>query len=182
MFRGLTSLIPITESAARHHLLFCVHLLLAQMDAYRAFAGPSGSVSSSPNFIDPSPLSSRAHSPVHSAPLPGPSMSGSRMSAHENGEASGSGTVTPSGSGSRSASLSRSTSDSGGGGGLDAGAGAGAGPVKRARGRPSKQNGKGEDGTKKRSRKKVAKACLACQKSHLTCDDRQSGRDCVEQS
>ena len=27
----------------------------------------------------------------------------------------------------------------------------------------------------KRTRKKVAKACLACQKSHLTCDERESG-------
>jgi hypothetical protein len=26
----------------------------------------------------------------------------------------------------------------------------------------------------KKGRKKVAKACLACQKSHVTCDDRES--------
>jgi hypothetical protein len=31
--------------------------------------------------------------------------------------------------------------------------------------------GSGSGGVQKKGRKKVAKACLACQKSHVTCDD-----------
>jgi hypothetical protein len=31
--------------------------------------------------------------------------------------------------------------------------------------------GEGSRGVEKKGRKKVAKACLACQKSHVTCDD-----------
>jgi hypothetical protein len=34
--------------------------------------------------------------------------------------------------------------------------------------------GEGSRGVEKKGRKKVAKACLACQKSHVTCDDSES--------
>jgi hypothetical protein len=33
---------------------------------------------------------------------------------------------------------------------------------------------RGTGGVQKKGRKKVAKACLACQKSHVTCDDSES--------
>ncbi len=36
------------------------------------------------------------------------------------------------------------------------------------------RRGHGHDEKEKKSRKKVAKACLTCQKSHLTCDERKS--------
>lgn len=44
------------------------------------------------------------------------------------------------------------------------------------RGRPKSKNPKAKPqglGTERKARKKVAKACLACQKSHLTCDERE---------
>lgn len=132
-------------------------------------------------MVDPSPLSSLANSPVglgssahRHAPFSahdGPSHD----RRHGSSSAGGSGNNTPSlsgGSGSRSASVSRSASDGAGP------APGGVGAVKRARGRPSKggkgDSADGDKGEKKKGRKKVAKACLACQKSHLTCDDRES--------
>lgn len=70
--------------------------------------------------------------------------------------ASASGSISESGSGTGSRSPSRpaegmymTSSFSGSAGGL----------------------GEGSDGVQKKGRKKVAKACLACQKSHVTCDD-----------
>lgn len=72
--------------------------------------------------------------------------------------ASASGSTSGSGSGSRSPSrpvegLQMSSSYGGYSGGV------------------GEASGGGSRGVEKKGRKKVAKACLACQKSHVTCDD-----------
>ncbi|KIR26517.1 hypothetical protein I309_04677 [Cryptococcus deuterogattii LA55] len=51
------------------------------------------------------------------------------------------------------------------------------------RGRPKSKNPKAKPqglGTERKARKKVAKACLACQKSHLTCDEQRPCTRCVK--
>ncbi|WVQ83385.1 hypothetical protein IAT38_005526 [Cryptococcus sp. DSM 104549] len=83
------------------------------------------------------------------------------------------------------------SSGSGGGGAVGSGSGSGSasasvGPASASgsgRGRPksstSKPKPKGLDSERK-ARKKVAKACLACQKSHLTCDEQRPCTRCVK--
>jgi hypothetical protein len=81
----------------------------------------------------------------------------------------------------RSASGSASTSDSGRGSRSPSRATEGLHMTSSFSGSATAGNGSGSGSKEKKSRKKVAKACLACQKSHVTCDDSESGLVILDQ-
>ncbi|WWD21442.1 hypothetical protein CI109_105927 [Kwoniella shandongensis] len=77
-------------------------------------------------------------------------------------------------------SFAAGSSGSGGSGG-SANHSATGGNENSGRGRPKgKGKSKSKDDPEHKARKKVAKACLACQKSHLTCDEQRPCTRCVK--